>query len=305
MKRFVRNLLVFALFSGMLFPLLLWIWGRFLPQGLRPNLVYPRGGIGHQYTRLSEAGSWGSAEVLVFGSSHAYRGFDPRIFQQEGLSLFNLGSSSQTPYQTLRLVQNYTEQFHPQWVILEVYPEIFASDGVESALDFLANDDLDGSLLLHSLKLGSLKVAMSALFAGMEQALNRRIPLEEPREKWGDLYVSGGYVERLEGGYQSQGWTVKPLTILPFQWEAFEEILAWLKKNNYPFLLVRAPVSPSWEAQQSGWEALEEQLRSLGPYWSGQEAFEWRDSVHFYDEHHLNQAGVEVFNQLLLERLKP
>ncbi len=303
MKKFLIKILAFSLFSLVLFGVFLWVWGFVVPQGLRPNLVYPRGGVGHQFTRLVEAKKFGTAEVLVLGSSHAYRGFDPRIFAEHSLTLFNLGSSSQTPFQSLHLIQQYLGRFQPRLVVLEVYPGIFASDGVESALDLLANEQLESSLLLHSLRLGSLKVVLSSFFAMQEQVLNRRRPFPEDREKFGDRYITGGYVERIEDSYQSQGWTVQPLQVLPLQWDSFLEILSILEEYNLPFVMVRAPVSNSWLAKQTGWEQLEEQLRTLGPYYSWQETISWEDSLYFYDEHHLNQRGVEVFNKLLLEAL--
>src|SRR5262245_26702081 len=36
-------------------------------------------------------------DVLVLGSSHAYRGYDPEHFAKRGLRMFNLGSTAQTP----------------------------------------------------------------------------------------------------------------------------------------------------------------------------------------------------------------
>ena len=48
------------------------------------------------YLRKIDADTTINIDVLVLGSSHAYRGFDPRIFKKAGIKLFNFGSSGQT-----------------------------------------------------------------------------------------------------------------------------------------------------------------------------------------------------------------
>ena len=58
------------------------------------------GCYGHTFTRMQDAQKTKNVDVLIVGSSHAYRGIDPRILQKDGISAFNLGSSAQTPINT-------------------------------------------------------------------------------------------------------------------------------------------------------------------------------------------------------------
>ena len=78
-----------------------------------------------------------NVDVLFLGSSHAYRGFDPRIFRKRGYSSFNLGSSAQTPSQTKVWLKRYLKHLNPKIVIYEVYPGTFSSDGIEASLDLV------------------------------------------------------------------------------------------------------------------------------------------------------------------------
>jgi hypothetical protein len=45
-------------------------------------------------------------DVLVYGSSHVYRGYDPRNFERHGLSLFDAGSSAQSTRGSLILAKH-------------------------------------------------------------------------------------------------------------------------------------------------------------------------------------------------------
>src|SRR5438477_3987320 len=65
------------------------------------------GGIGHTLQRLREVESVGSVDILFIGSSHAYRGFDPRLFAETGLTSFNLGSKAQSPLNSYFLLKHY------------------------------------------------------------------------------------------------------------------------------------------------------------------------------------------------------
>ncbi|NHW60088.1 hypothetical protein HA378_33495, partial [Escherichia coli] len=76
-------------------------------------------------------------------SSHAYRGFDTRVFSKNGISSFNLGSSSQSPINTQVLLKQYLDRIKPKMIVYEVYAGTLSADGVESSLDMLSNNKID------------------------------------------------------------------------------------------------------------------------------------------------------------------
>ena len=49
-------------------------------------------------------------DLLFLGSSHTYRTFDPRFFDQFGWESFNLGSKAQSPLNTYYLVRSQIER---------------------------------------------------------------------------------------------------------------------------------------------------------------------------------------------------
>src|SRR5690554_458534 len=109
MKRFCITLLVFFVFSFFLYVILLYTMGTFAPAIATPNILN-KDIVGHTETRLKEVKSFGDVDILFLGSSHAYRGFDTRIFKKAGFRSFNLGTSAQTPLQTQILLRRYLDR---------------------------------------------------------------------------------------------------------------------------------------------------------------------------------------------------
>ena len=73
-----------------------------------------------QRTR-SEIDTIKNVDIIFLGSSHAYRAFDPDIFQNHGFSSFNLGSSSQSPLNSYFLMKKYIQKCNT--VIMELPKE--------------------------------------------------------------------------------------------------------------------------------------------------------------------------------------
>ena len=71
------------------------------------------GGIGFTLERIREAETAGPVDILFVGSSHAYRGFDPRIFAALGFTSFNLGTKAQSPLNTDFLLRRYWPRLQP------------------------------------------------------------------------------------------------------------------------------------------------------------------------------------------------
>ena len=130
MKQFVSDILKFIGLASIIYLSGIFVWGKFIPQKLKPNLQYIQGAYGFINTRAKEARISDGVDVLILGSSHAYRGFDVRIFGEAGYKTFNLGSSSQSPIQTYLLLKRYLDLLKPKLVIYEVYPTTFLPEQI-------------------------------------------------------------------------------------------------------------------------------------------------------------------------------
>jgi len=231
-------------------------------------------------------------DLLVMGSSHAYRGYDPRIFSQHGYSMFNAGTSSQSPEIGLHLLKNHLIIDENQLVIMDVYPLIFTLEGHETKWRWIVHDD-------H--RWDAVKLAISEPdFRSLNTLVKRLICENEGIEYTIDGYVGNGYCtmsDTLDFDFAFEPKTFNPRTEVA---DDFKELVSQIVKKGARLLLVNHPMP-----QASQQPDLTPFLDSLGikvPYldYTHQPGF---GLAYFGDASHLNQAGVNKFNELLLKDL--
>lgn len=304
-----------------------------MPNNWKKNLNYRRGASGFAYTRFAEAKTTGKVDILFAGSSHAYRGFDPRIFKEYGFSSFNLGSSSQTALQTEVLISRYIDQLSPAVVVYEVYPYTFSSDGVESSLDVIANDNIDGSIAKMAFTTNNIKTYNTILYGWAKRRVYKEKPLSEAltsTQKNKDVisnttYIDGGFMEyRMEHAdikAGKEGFTiVNPAVEKNMQsdasivqtkdgkWaprqsqvRAFEKTLDLLQSKNIRVILVQAPVHSRYYHLVKCNDEIDNYFRSKGEYYNFNTLMSFNDSLDFADYHHLNQTGVSKMNNAFVK----
>jgi hypothetical protein len=302
---FVRTIAAWFLLLTILYPLVIFYAGSHFPQKIKQT----KGGNGHMWSRLREADSTTHADVLVVGSSIAYRGVDPRSFDTLGLRLFNLGSSAQTPMQSAYLIEKYWSRFKPAWVIWDVNFNTFQNSGLESFIDLCSNQKLDKQLVRQAASIKDWSVVNTLLYTSLKQTFTPYFAFQERRRKKDDTYITGGFVEKdlqyYDGGYQPRA---QQLTFRDYQKQAFEHALRYLTDHDVNVLLVFAPVTkPAYEAYLNRGAINSyffEQVKQYGLSGflnyneTGVNGLTEHD--HFYDEYHLNQSGVTLYNRALL-----
>lgn len=300
MKRLITRLLVFASIALAGYLLLLWLLGDI---GWVRAANTRMGATDHLCTRVKEIPSYHGIDVLFLGSSHSYRTFDTRFYQSHGISCFNLGSSNQTPVQTLVLLHAYLDSLSPRQVVFEVHPDIMCHDGVESAVGMLANVPLTPEMSRMALSMGNMKVVNTWLYALWNQRLLRRLDsFVEDSVIQNTVYVPGGYVEVTKKRFERKRYPRKNLTIDPRQLEALQDCLAMLKQRGIPYLLVEVQDADQLRQSYLNHPWFEQQMRRLGPY--RYKVLPMDDSVHFCNSNHLFKPGIEMFNEDLLPDLQ-
>ena len=86
-------------------------------------------------------------DILVLGSSRAFRAFDPAIFEEHGISMHILASSSQTTLVSYHLAKKYIRMLKPKLVILDVHLGLLNNNSLESFFDLSANIPVSVELL--------------------------------------------------------------------------------------------------------------------------------------------------------------
>jgi len=300
---FLKHFVEFIIFSIVFYFFLLIICGEIIPIKYLKNLNYNFGSSGFTRERLKEAKTIGNIDILFIGSSHCYRGFDPRIFESYGLKTFNLGSSSQSPIQTYYLLKKYLSNLKPKLIIYEVYPGPFTGDGIESALDIISNDENDLNYLKMAISLNHVKV-YNTLFYSIFKNILKNFPDEQTKNKY-DNYIGFGYVERKNCFYSDDSeLQEKNLELNEKQKSYFIKTINLLKQNNIKYLLIEVPVTKDFYSKYRKKEDFDSWISNYGEHIDFNKLTILNDSLDFYDANHLNQSGVEKFNLELLLKIK-
>jgi hypothetical protein len=262
---------------------------------------------GFLYFRINDIKHYKDVDILFLGSSLSYRGFDVRIFKKYGYAAFNLGSSAQTPIQTKVLVERYLKTLNPKRIVYAVDPAMFGRDGVESALDIISNDANDKESFEMVFNINNLKVWNTFFYAlernllQMDRTKNKEIPAISNK----DIYITGGYVETTASKFESQEkYYERSIKILPQQYKVFQKVISIFKEHKIKYILVFPPFSHNYYETKikAGFGDFERLMGENGDYFNFNDIINL-DNSFFTDEHHLNQKGVEQFNEKLMEEL--
>ncbi len=302
--KFFKSLAKFALYATFFYMGLI-IIVSFVPVGfLKQNINYRIGSYGHMFTRIREIKRYKNVDILFLGSSHAYRGFDTRIFKRYNLNTFNLGSSSQTPIQTEVLLKRYFGLLNPKLVIIEISPMIMESDGVEASLDLIANDRKDLYLFTKLIRWNNIKTINTAIVALFHEVFNLDKNFVENIQKDDDTYIHGGFVEKKMSFYSPQKFEKHEIKINKQQIAALQSCIKFIKSKHVNYVLVQAPVTKALYLSYTNSHEFDSVISRLGNYFNFNNLLSLDDSLHFYDAHHLNQDGVKIFNKALIKILK-
>jgi hypothetical protein len=302
MKKFLKKTIAFSVFALTAYCIFIILLGEFAPYYfLKKNLNYKLGANGHLFSRTRQATAATDVDILFLGSSHAYRGFDPRVFQEYGYTSFNLGSSAQTPVQTKVLLERYLDRLNPKLVIYEVFPGSFGSDGVESALDVIANDQNDRHSIWMAFKTNHIKVYNTLIYAFYRDRFNRNAGFVEQEQREVDTYVDGGFVEREMKNYTPRTFNPREWKFKSHQFKVFEDVLDVLHEKQIDVVLVMAPMTSCLYEAHLDRSEYDKRMAGYGRYYNFNEFLELDDAKHFYDAHHLNQDGVQIFNQKVVD----
>ena len=243
MRQFIKSFFLFFIFTFIVYVLLICIWGSFAPSLLRKNLNYELGAYGHMFSRIKEIKETENVDILFLGSSHTYRGFDTRVFELNGFTSFNLGSSAQSPLQTEVLLKRHLAKLSPKLIVYEVYPGTFSSDGVESSLDIIANDINDFESFKMAMKQNNVKVWNAYIYSLYREIFNKNSDFEEAAVKGEDTYIKGGYVEKKLKYFKYKNHEKNKWEFEPSQFDAFERTLAIIMDKKIKTIFVQAPIT--------------------------------------------------------------
>jgi hypothetical protein len=316
MSKFIYTLFRFLIFALIIYIPLVIFWAEIdYDSFIRKNIQYELtlGGpidstgcinsYGHMFSRIKELKTIKDIDLLFIGASQSYRGLDTRIFKRAGYHSFNLGSSNQTPLQSEILLKRYLDKLNPKEIIYVVYPEVFCVDGVESTLDIIANDRIDFKLIKLVLAQKNLKLINTLIYALYRELFNLNSNFKEPVTTGKDTYIEGGYVEKELSYYGFHHVEKSTWKFNHQQFKAFEKSINLIKERKIKYILIQSPTPKLFYSSQTNNADFDSLMKDYGEYYNFNNLVNLDDSLHFFDAFHLNQKGVEIFNEKLLDIL--
>ncbi len=240
-------------------------------------------------------------DILFLGSSHAEGGFDARIFEKYGFKTFNLGSSAQTPVQTEILLKRYLEKTNPKLIIYDVFPGAFNTEGIEASIDLIRSDD--NNFDTFKLFLQNFNIKLFNLF--IYKYINDKINLTKRDKKIfaNNEYVKNGFVDYGNGKFYPNLDKVYCNKIInPNSIESFKKNIDLINKTKIPFIFIRLPETKHYNnfVNNTQFDSI---IHKFGVYYNLNKFLNLNDTVHFIDDNHLNNTGVKVANEYIINKI--
>ncbi len=304
MKRLIFQGSKFLLVTTVLYVLVFFALTRIRYQGrpviYRTNDYYQtKGGV--SYTKFKDWADGAAYDVVVIGSSHAYRGYDPRIFRERGHRMFNMGSSAQSPLSTYAVLQGYVTRERAPLVIIDTYENAFDHPGTESVSDLTRNMDDDGAALRLAASFRDLR--------GLNMFALRMLDKGSPASWEHKQYIGNGAAISPDSARTDLKYpAARPFHLDQRQLERFIDCLDLCAERG-----IRVVLCSHFYPRQGGFarhEAFRTMLDSVlalrpqRPEWFDfAETPGVDDHDHFCDHNHLNEAGARLFGGMLVDSL--
>jgi len=262
---------------------------------------------GDTYMRYKEFNELQQYDILFVGSSRAYRGYSPYIFAEHKYSSFNLGSSAQSIKNTYFVIKHYITQINCKVLVLDIFAGAFSKDQLESSSDLIENISKPVAaydIAWHSKDVRTINLSALRFLSEKDTAYFQQ----------GD-YVGRGYSSKTDSmplikrqRYLSHEKLIfDKMNVDKEQLEYFTKIVSLCKERGVKLVCVYSPVSYFYDYNQHA-EFTSQLKSSINENEINFYDFNKLEQIntldHFYDNSHLNQAGVELFNKELIKKMQ-
>jgi len=236
LKKFISSSFKFAVAFGLVYLLLLVVLCEVKLSG-KPLVFRACQGLvwkgGYTYDRFKEFDPNHVYDILVFGSSRANRGINPKNFDAFGYRAYNLSTDDQTPINTEVLVREYVKPHYCRLVIIDLYDKVFAQPDLESTSDLIQNVSEHTAALRMAYKSKDVRSLNSFC---VRMLLRNKAPLYEAET---DLYKGFRGLKKDSVSFKSNHTPYKSILR---NIESLNRTLSYLKSINMPVLLVSQPM---------------------------------------------------------------
>lgn len=274
------------------------------------------GGDGFTLQRWQEWEKTPEANLLIAGSSHAYRSFHTPWLKEQGISCFNWGSTAQTPLNTYFLLRQLDlSGKNTKWVVMDVFYRLMLDNkGLESCFDLNTNVPYRQGFWEMNFRTGDPTAINHRIATLMDQIF---FPLAFKKQRSGppDHYLGLGYVEHRSEPETDSSEMLKiirssrGISVSEKQFEYLKKCTQMLQSNGIKVIWCGQPLPPELVQNDPHFPVIQKRFMSLAdslqvPYWDmslrGKE-------FSFFDWHHLDASSAlrysAEFYRFLMSRI--
>ncbi len=257
---------------------------------------------GDTHTKFLDFNEDKGYDVIFVGSSRTYRGYDPEIFEMNGLTTWNLGSGNQTIDISTQIIKNYITPQNCKMLMVDLYPLALSGNPIESSSDLITNISKNSAALDIAINMKDSR----ALNLFVTRICNFDL---NPISKASDYKGKGFCINQEtypEQYLEQPSLDSKIGDISAENLKKLESLLAYCSKKNINLVLVISPTTKFYTK-----ELLDVFLSSTKPIidkynitlldYSKKLNLNTKDF--FYDADHMNYQGVKIFNKKLIENI--
>lgn len=301
MLNFLKRGIIFLCAALVLYAGAVAFLGRF-PKG-KPLIYrttdYYRWPGGNTWAMMHEFDATEHYDVIIVGSSHAGRGYDPAVLAVHGFRAFTLGSNSQTPLNTYWITKELLNRNNTKLLLIDTYEAVFAQDGLESTIDMMQNQPSD----IAAIGMGwSMRDLRTLNMAALRILARPSAPLFIE-----GTYVKDGFTSRPDSIKSEATGQLPTPDFNPRQLHFFESTVALCQERRIPVVVTShfARSNRRGEYHRVLTHYLDSVLAGTGiPYLDFTNAPGIDDRNWFEDNNHLNATGARIFTEQLADTLE-
>ncbi|WP_317898627.1 hypothetical protein [Aurantibacillus circumpalustris] len=245
-------------------------------------------------------------DIVFVGSSRAYRGYSPFIFESAGYKAFNLGTSAQSIKNTYFVIKHYINSTNCKLLLIDVFAGSFAKSDLESTSDLIENIESKNAACDIALNNSDVRTMNMASLRLLTESDNSYYQNADYTGKGYSMNPDSMSLQKQEQYFAKIKLHDEKIEIDEEQMEYFKNIVDLCRMKNIKVVLVYSPVSyfDNYKIHKPFINLLKQNIRKSNIiFYDYGKCDSINTAYHFYDNSHLNQAGVEIFNKQLINKL--
>lgn len=245
-------------------------------------------------------------DVVFVGSSRAYRGYSPFIFELSGYKSFNLGTSAQSIKNTYFVIKHYINASNCKLLVVDVFAGAFTKNQLESSSDLIENIEEPKAaydIAIHNNDIRTINIAALRYLTENDSTYFKKT---DYLGKGFSINTDSMSLLKQKQFYGKVKLSHKKIEIDEDQIKYFNQIIELCKNRNVKLVFVYSPVSYfyNYDLHKPFVNLIAPVLQKNNiKFYDFSKCDSINTAYHFYDDSHLNQAGVQIFNNQLINQL--